>query len=140
VGVSKGVIDVDVGISSQFLGELVVVFFFPRVEPQVLQHDDVSGFHPVDGLPDLGPDHVFCQGHVLAEKPREPLGHGSQAHLFDSLAFWPAEVGDDDDFCVFIQGKVDGGQNGTDSRVVGDVLVCIEGDVEVEPEHHPLPF
>ena len=138
--IAEGVVDVDIGEARQFPGEFLVVFLLSGIEPEVLQHDNVARLHGIDGFLDLRPDDVLRQGHVLAKQPRESLGHGGQAHLFDELAFRPAEVGGDDDLGVFIEGVVDGGQYGTDSRVIGDVLVAVEGDVEVEPEQHPFPF
>lgn len=138
MGVAEGIVDVDVGEARQLLRELVVVLLLPGVEAEVFQHDDVARLHGVDGLLHLRPDDLLRQGDILAEQPR-PGGHGRKAHLLDDLALGPSEVGGDDDLGVFVEGVVDGGQDGPDSRVVGDVLVGIEGDVEIEPEQHPFP-
>jgi len=140
VGVAEGVVDVHIGEACQFPGELLVVLLFPGIEPEVLQHDDVAGLHRVDGLLHLGAHDVLRQGHVLAEQAREALRHRSQAHLVDDLSLRPAEVGGDDHFRVFVEGVIDGGQDGPDARVVGDVLVGVEGNVEIEPKQHPLPL
>ena len=39
-----------------------------------------------------------------------------------------------------VQGVVDAGQYGPDTGIVSDVLLHVQGDVEIHPEQHPLAF
>lgn len=47
--------------------------------------------------------------------------------------------GEDDNSAVTHQ-VLDGGNGGANPGVVGDVEAVVEGDVEIDPDEHPLPL
>jgi hypothetical protein len=139
--------DVDVTKSSQALAELsnllfVGLDFFALgvlggtlllgVEAQVLQEDDLATGSLVDGLLNLGTNAVLGEGNVLPEELGELSHDGLQAILGVDLAIGAAKVGHQDHgLSAVVDGILDSGQGTDNALVVGDVLVRIEGDVEV---------
>lgn len=104
-----------------------------NMESQVLQQDNLAAASLVDSLLDLLANAVLREGDLLAQLLLE-LGHdGLQRVLGVALAVGTAEVGHEDDgFGAVVEGIFDGGDGADDALVVGDVLVGVEGDVEVD--------
>src|SRR5260221_3625445 len=62
-----------------------------RMEPDVLEHEDVAWLERTDLLGDLRPDAVVREWHPYAEQLRGALGHRPQAQL-PVRALRPAEM------------------------------------------------
>lgn len=140
--------DVDITQSSQALPELLnlalvhllllalivlVAALLLGVEAQVLQQDDLATASTVDGVLYRLADAVIGEGDALAEKLLEFGNNRLETVLCVGLTVRPAEVRHEDHClgtifdCVLDRGK------GTDNAlVVGDLLVGIQRDVEVD--------
>lgn len=140
--------DVDITKSSQSLAELLnlglvdllllallilVAALLLGMEAQVLKQDNLAVLGAVHGLLDLLADAVVCEGHALAEQLLELGNNRLETVLRVRLAIRAAEVGHQNDgLSSVLDGMLDGGQSTDNTLVVGDVLVRIERDVEVD--------
>lgn len=104
-----------------------------NVEAEVLEEDDGAGLGVVDNLLDLGADRVGGKGDGLAQELLELGDNGLERVLLVGGAVGAAEVGHEDDgLGAVLEGILDGGEGTDDALVVGDVLVGVERDVEVD--------
>lgn len=104
-----------------------------NVEAEVLEEDDGASLGVVDNLLDLGADRVGGKGNGLAQELLELGDNGLERVLFVGGAVGAAEVGHEDDgLGAVLEGILDGGEGTDDALVVGDVLVGVERDVEVD--------
>jgi hypothetical protein len=121
-----------VGLDLLALRVLAAALLF-GVEAQVLEENDTTVLGVVDGLLNLGADTVVGEGDLLADELLELSDNGLQRVLFGDLAIGTAKVGHEDNGLGAILDSVLDGRDGTgDTLVVGDVLVTIERDVEVD--------
>lgn len=104
-----------------------------KVEPQVLQQHNATALGLVhDGL-DLGADAVGSEGHRLAQQLLELGNHRLQAVLGVGASVGPAKVGHEHHgLGAVVDSILDGGDRTGDTLVVGDLLVGVKGDVEVD--------
>ena len=109
----------------------------PRIEAQVLQHDDVA----VPCRPDRGlgavPHGVGGEGDLAAEDLPEAGRDRCQGVLVLGRALRAAEVGAHDDSRTRLGQRLDRGSGRTDATVVGDG-VPVEGHIEVGADEHAL--
>jgi hypothetical protein len=140
--------DVNITKSSQSLAELLslglidllllallvlVAALLLSVEAEVLKKDDLSVLGVVDGLLDLLADAVICESNALAEKLLKLGNNRLETVLRVRLAIRAAKVGHKDDgLSSVLDGMFDCGKSTGDALVVGDVLVRVERDVEVD--------
>jgi len=140
--------DVDVTKSGQALAELLnlglvgldllalrvlAAALLLGVETQVLEENDTTVLGVVDGLLDLGADTVVGEGDLLADKLLELSNNGLQRVLLVDLTVGTAEVGHEDNgLGAIVDGVLDGRDGTGNTLVVGDVLVGVERDVEVD--------
>lgn len=103
------------------------------VESQVLQQHDAAALGLVDDGLDLGAHTVRRDCDGLAEQLLK-LGHdGLQAVLGVGASVGTAQVGhEDNSLGAVVDGILDGGDGTGDTLGVGDVLVGVERDVEVD--------
>lgn len=102
------------------------------VETQVLKQNDLAIGSLVHGLLGLGTNAVLSEGDALAEKLLKHGNNGLQAVLGVDLAIGAAEVGHEhNSLGTVVDSILDGGQSTNDTLGVGNVLVLIEGDIEV---------
>lgn len=148
VGGAEGIVDVDVSQGSQSLAELgdggsvsldllalgvLGAAFLLGVEAQVLEENDLTTGGLVDGLLGLGADAVLGEEDGLAQQLLELGDDGLQAVLGVDLAVGTAQVGHEDNgLGAILNGVLDGGQGTDDTLVVGDFLLVVERDVEVD--------
>lgn len=103
------------------------------METQVLKEDNATVLGVVDGLLDLGADTVVGEGDLLADELLELSNNGLQRVLLVDLAIGTTEVGHEDNGLGAIVDSVLDGRDGTgNALIVGDVLVGVERDVEVD--------
>jgi hypothetical protein len=103
------------------------------MEAQVLQENDLSVTSLVDSLLNLLADTVFGKGDACAEQLLELGNNRLEAVLRVGLAVGSAEMAHEDDgFGAVVAGIFDGGECPDDALVVCDLLVTVEGDVEVD--------
>lgn len=140
--------DVDISEGSQSLAELgdlllvgldllalliLVATLLLGVETQVLQEDDLAARGFVDSLFDFLANTVFGEDDAAAKELLQLRDNGLQAVLRVLLAIGAAQVGhEDDSLGTLLDGILDSGQSTNDTLVVGDLLVGIERDVEVD--------
>jgi hypothetical protein len=140
--------DVDVTQGSQALAELgnlllvgldllalvvLVATFLLGVETQVLKQNDLTARGLVDGLLHLLANAVLSEDDALAEQLLQLRNNRLQAVLGVLLAIRTAKVGHEDDgLGALLDGILDGGQSTDDTLGVGDLLLVIERDVEVD--------
>ena len=140
--------DVDITKGSQSLAELLnlglvnllllaililVAALLFSVEAQVLKEDDLSVLGAVHGLLDLLADAVVCECDALAEQLLELGNDRLETVLRVRLAIRASEVGHEDDgLSAVLDGMLDCGESTDNALVVGDLLVRVERDVEVD--------
>ena len=138
---AEAVGDEDVGERGERLGELgpllVGLGRLARVEPEVLQEDDVTRAGRRDGGRGRLPHRVGGEGDVTAEQLTEPLRDRRQRVLVLRGALGPAEVGADHDGRARLGEGLDRRDGRLDAPVVGDRLP-VQRDVEVGPDEYPL--
>ena len=71
----EGVIDVAVGELGELPGETIVVLLLFRMEPKVLQEEQLTGLEGLGLRERLGSHAVRGQRHGALEQIGEPLGH-----------------------------------------------------------------
>ena len=104
-----------------------------NVESQVLEEDYSAPFSLFDNLLNLGTNAVWCKSDRLPEKLLKLGNDRFQAVLVVQLAIGPTQVGhEDDSLSAIVNGILDGGDGTSNTLVVGDFFVGIEGDVEVD--------
>eukprot|EP00899_Mesostigma_viride_P028401 jgi/Mesvir1/8746/Mv26114-RA.1 len=91
VGRAEGVVDVQVGVSGQLLGELLHVLLLLGVEADVFQQQNGTVGHIGHRLLDLGSDAVADHCHLVVEELIEPADERGKSVLC-LLALWPAQV------------------------------------------------
>lgn len=107
------------------------------METEVLQENDLATSSSVDGLLDLGTNTVVQELDLIAEKLLELGNNGSKRVLLVDRAVGTAEVGhEDDSLGIVLDGVLDGGESTDDTLVVGDLLVGVKRDVEVDLERY----
>jgi hypothetical protein len=121
-----------VGLDLLALRVLAAALLF-GVETQVLEENDATVLGVVDGLLDLGADTVVGEGDLLADELLELSDNGLQRVLLGDLSIGTTKVRHEDNGLGAILDSVLDGRDGTgDTLVVGDVLVTVERDVEVD--------
>lgn len=144
--------DVDVSQSSQALAELLNLglvglglvalavlgaALLLNVESEVLQQDNGTVVSLVDNGLDLGTDAVGSKGDGLAQELLQLGNNRLEGVLGVDGAIGTSEVGHQDDSLGAIVESVLDGRDGADNALgVGDVLVLIEGHVEVDLGRH----
>lgn len=107
------------------------------VETEVLKQNDLTTGGLVDGLLGLLANGVLSEDNAAAQELLELRDNGLQTVLGVDLAVRTAEVGHEDDgLGAILDGVFDGGEGTDDTLVVGDLLVGVEGDVEVDLAVH----
>lgn len=102
------------------------------MESQVLEKYDATVGGAVDSLLDLRSDTVAGESDLLAEELLKLSHDWLQRVLCVGLAIGTTEVGhENDSLCAMLGCVLDGGQSADDALVVGDVLVAVQRDVEV---------
>jgi hypothetical protein len=140
--------DVDVTEGSKALAELLNIglvgldllafsilgaALFLSVETQVLEENNLTIGGLVDGLLGLSADTVISEDDALAEKLLEHGNNGLQAVLGVDLAVGTAKVGHEDhSLGAVLDSILDGGEGTDDTLGVGDILVLVEGNIEVD--------
>ena len=124
---AEGVVDVGVRERPVALREPLVVLGLARVEPHVLEQDDVVVGHVVE---------LRREPDVLAEQLLQAVAHGSQRQL-RVRALRPAEMAGEDEPRALLAQGAERRKRGPDPRVVGD-LRPVERDVEVDPDEDPF--
>jgi hypothetical protein len=104
------------------------------VETQVLQEDDLSVAGLADDLLNLFSDAVRCELDLLSTKKLRQFWHnGLQGVFVVDLSVGSSEVGHEDDGLGTIVNSIFDRWDGSgDTLVVGDVLVGIKRDVEID--------
>lgn len=109
------------------------------VEAQVLQENNLAVLGVVHNLLNLWSDAVRSEGDAATEKLLELRNDRLERELFVDLSIWAAQVGhQDNSLGAVVDGILDGGDGTGNTLCVGDVLLGVEGDVEVDLFTKPL--
>ena len=120
-----------VGLDLIALGVLRAALLL-SMETEVLKQNDLATGSLVHGLLSLGTNAVIDESDVLAEKLLKHRNNGLQAILGVDLAIRAAQVRHEHDgLGPIVDSILDGGQGTDDTLGVGNVLVIIKGDIEV---------
>ncbi len=134
---AERVVDVGVGEPRVGLRQLGVVLRLPRLEADVLEHQDLARVEP-GGEPLLRlPDDAGRERHVPAGQLGEPVGGGPQRER-RVHPLRASEVRREDQRAARVVQAPQGRQRRADARVVGDVARLVERDVEVHA-HEDAP-
>ena len=102
------------------------------METQVLKENNLATGSLVNDLLDVLANTFVAEDDALAEKLLELGSNGLQAVLGVLLAIRTAEMGHQDNgLGAVVDGILDGGEGTDNTLVVGDVLVLVKRDVEV---------
>ena len=120
-----------VGLDLVALGVLGAALLL-NVEAQVLQQNHLATGGLVHGLLGLSANAVLGEDNALAEKLLQLGDDGLQTVLGVGLAVRAAQVRHEHNgLGAVLDGILDGGQSTDDTLRVGDLLVLVEGNVEV---------
>ena len=97
VGCSECVVDIDVTVGGELLGELGVVGLFIRIEPAVLEQKDLTGLEGLDFLLHFGSDDIRSDLDGLSEKLLELLSNRNHGEVRILLSLRAAEVAHHDE-------------------------------------------
>lgn len=100
VGGAKGVVDENVGLSGEFLGEGGIVRFFLGVVAGVLENQDFSGLEIFPHFRSLSTDAIRREIHLLAEDFGKAFRGGGERVFRIRLAVGATHVGAEDEFCA----------------------------------------
>lgn len=111
---------------------ILVATLLLSMETQVLQKDDLAIASVVDSVLNLFTDAVLCEGHALAEQLLEFGNNRLETVLRVWLSVRAAEVAHEND-CLgsILNGVLDCWESANNTLIVCDLLVGVEGDVEV---------
>ena len=137
---AEGVVDEDVDVLGELLGEFRVVLLLLLVEPDVLEEKRFALAQGVLQPPDLVADDVGGHNDFVRDEIGQPLRGRAEAHRRIDLALGPAEVGGDDEAGAVIEEPDDRRQRGADARVVADPALFVQRDVEIDAEEDELAF
>ena len=112
---AKGVVDVQVGVVGQGLGEHGVVPFFLDVEAQVLEQERLARPEPLDGVLGAQAQGVTAARHVQPEELAQALRDGSQPKAVLDLALGTAEMARKDDPRALAEQRPDRREGGPDA-------------------------
>ena len=103
------------------------------MKAQVLEQHDPATRYAVDCRLRSFADAVVAKGDGLAEQLLQFRHDGLQAVGGVDFAVWAAEMRHEDDcFGAMVDCVVDGRECALDTLVVGDVLVAVEGHIEID--------
>lgn len=106
-----------------------------NVEAEVLKENNFTVVGLVDNLLNLGTDAVGGEGDLLAEELLELRNNGLQGVLGVGLAVGTAKVRHEDNgLGAMVERILDGGDGTGDTLRVGDLLLGVKGDIEVDLE------
>ena len=136
---AEGVVDKEVGVHGELLGELLVVGLLLRVEAGVLQQHHVAVLHLSNGLAHGHADAVGNQRHGHAQELREAGGDGGQGELGLVAALGATQVGGQQHLGALAHQVLDGRHGSADARVVRDpVGALFDRHVQVHADEHTL--
>ena len=137
---AERVVDVEVAELGERARQALVVRLFAAEKARVLEQQDLAVCQVVRRLDALR--RCRCSRRtrpcVPAAARRAARATGSQRILRLRLALRPAEVRQQDDARAAIEQELDRRQRRADARVVGDVPVVVERDVEVDAHERAL--
>ena len=134
---SECIVDVDIGVRRERLGEVRVVGLLLGVESEVLQHEDLARAHALDRVLRSDPEGIPGDRYVAPDQLGQACPDGPQPQPVLDLPLRPAEVAGQDHRRSPLQQEANGGEAGADSGVVGD-LPIVERDVQVGSQEDAL--
>ena len=135
---AESVGDVDLSHGGQLLGERRVVLLLFGMEADVLQQHGLAGLDLGGQLLGVRANDVLGQLHLKAQLLGKALGHGREGILHVELALGTAQMRAEDDGGAMLEQVFDRRKRGVDARFVGDVLVLVQGHVEVAANQYFL--
>ena len=121
VSSAEGVVDVEISVGGELLGELSVVLLLLGVEANVLEENDVTVGHLGDGLTDRDANAVRDKLNGLAKELGKTRGDGGKGELGLVATLGAAKVGGEEDLGTLGGEVLDGGDSTADTGIIGDL-------------------
>ena len=113
--------------------------FLSRIEPEIFEHDDLSGLHRLHGCPNISARWFTCLCYGTTKEFAQSFGHGLQSQFLRHPSVWPAEMRAQNDLGLAAHEVVDRWQGGPDAGIVrDDSRSGYEGNVEVRSDKDGL--
>ena len=139
VGCAEGIVDENIGESSEGGSEFGVVGFLTGVEAEVFEEEDVTGGKGLGLESDSITDYSVCHLDRSADEVGKASGDGGQPELVVHLALGPTHVRAKHEARAPVQEELEGGEGGPDAAIVEDCAgLGVQGDVEVDPDKDSL--
>ena len=137
MGGGEGVVDKNIGIGGQGLGQCRIVLLFTCVETGVFQHQHVAMRELGHGFGGRRANAVISKGDRLAEHFGQRGSHRGQRHVRHALALRAVEMAAHDHPRALIRQLADGGGEAFDAGEVGNLAVA-HRHVEVGTQQNAL--
>ena len=108
------------------------------MKTQIFEHQDVAARHAGNGIPRTLPENVRLDRNYAAEETRQTSRDGFDRKFRRYLAFWPTEMGQDNDFGAFTPKCFEPRKNTPDTGVVGHLAIG-QRHVEIKPDKATPP-
>ena len=130
----KGVVYINIGKAAQLFAELVIIFLFLRMKPEVFQQQDITLLHVGYHFFHFNSHTVMRHSHIFFQKPAQPFCSRGKAHTRNSFPLWPSEVGCQNNLSSLIQRIIDGRKHRPYPCVLGNISLVIQRHIKVNPD------
>ena len=104
----EGIVDVEIAVRRNRLGEFGIVRFLARPEPHIVEQPDIAIAQDADRLLDHGPRDFGDEHDFLVQNPLDIALHHAGAHGRVALALGPAEMREQQDLGALVRQLEDG--------------------------------
>ena len=136
MGGSKSVIDEELRPVTDLLRPLRVVSCVLGAEAGVLEEEDISSLHSLNGVTCEGARRRRAKAHRRPESFFELSGHRTEGERLVRLPPGSAQMRQQDRLRPRVDKILDRGQGSDETRIVDDFATLIEREVVVDPNHH----
>ena len=134
---SESIIDVNLSKPGQSFTKLWIVFGFSLMKPQILKEQQFSFFHLRNHFLNFTADGFRSQTNVFLQKQRKFFSRRLQTHAFHPLPFGASKMRHQNAFSSRFDDSPDRWKSSHDSGIVGDLLIFIQGYIEINPDQYP---
>src|ERR1700686_1791475 len=116
----------------------LVVFFLAAEEARILEEENLSRLEILAGLDRLVRIGRLDEDDFAASQLLEPIRHRLQRVFGIGFPFRPSQVRENYGTRAALEQQLDRRKRGTDARIVGDVAIIVEGNIEVNANESAL--
>ena len=125
-------------LRSEGLALCIVLRGFCSIEANVLEKNDFTGLCGLNCSMCSFTDSIGSKSDLDTGQLSKAGGNGCKRECGIDLALRTTEVSGNDDLCTRIQKKLDRRKCRANTAVIGNVLISIEGNIEVRTEQNAL--